>query len=83
MSANVEMTELRQNASELVRRAQAGEEFTITVSGRPSARLVPVGSTQWRRWDEIAELFGGSSDPNWQHDRERVGDDLRDPSNVQ
>lgn len=76
----MDLNEFRQNAAELVRRAQAGEEFTITVSGRPSARLVPVASARWRRWDEIANLFSGSTDPDWQHDRERVGDDLRDPS---
>lgn len=80
MSANVDLTELRHNTSELVRRAQTGEEITITVSGRPSARLVPTGPTHWRRWDEIAELFSGSTDPDWQRDRERVRDDLRDPS---
>lgn len=80
MSANVDLTELRYSAFELVRRAQAGEEFTIMVSGRPSARLLPAGSTHWRRWDEIAELFSGPTDPDRQRDRERVGDDLRDPS---
>lgn len=69
MSANVDLAELRQNASELVRRAQAGEEITITVSGRTSARLVPADPTHWRRWDEIADLFGGSTDPDWQHNR--------------
>ncbi len=79
MSGNVDLTELRRNASELVRRAQAGEEFTITVSGRPSARLVPVASTHWRRWDEIANLFSGHSDPDWQHDGELVGNDPRNP----
>ncbi len=80
MSANVDLKELRQNAAGLVRRAQAGEEFTITVSGRPSARLLPAGSTHWRRWDEIADLFGGPTDPHWQHDRKLIGDDLRDAS---
>ena len=80
MSANVDLTELRRNAPELVRRAQAGEEFTITVSGRPSARLMPAELNYWRRRDEVANPFSGPSDPDWQHDRERVGDDLRDPS---
>lgn len=79
MSANVDLKELRRNAAELVRRAQAGEEFTITVSGRPRARLVPAGRTQWRRWDEIANLLRGSTDPDWQRDRELTGDGLRDP----
>ncbi len=69
MSANADLTELRHNASELLRRTQAEEEFTIMISGRPSARLLPAGSTHWRRWDEIADLFGGSTDPDWQHDR--------------
>lgn len=78
------MNEFRQNAAELVRRARAGEEFTITVSGRPSARLVPARSTtHWKSWNEIANLFSGPTDPDWQHDRERIGDDLRDPSDVQ
>lgn len=36
------LRELRQNASELVRRVEAGGEVTITVAGRPSARLVPI-----------------------------------------
>lgn len=73
------MNELRQNAAELVRRAHAGEEFTITVSGRPSARLVPAGPTHWRGWDEIADLFSGPTDSDWQQDRELVGADPRDP----
>lgn len=79
MEKNVGLRELRQDASELVRRAQAGEEITISVSGRPSARLVPPEPTQWRRWDDIADLFAGPTDPDWEHDRELVGDDVRDP----
>jgi antitoxin (DNA-binding transcriptional repressor) of toxin-antitoxin stability system len=31
--------ELRNNIGEVLRRAEAGEEFTITVSGRPAAHL--------------------------------------------
>ncbi len=75
----MDLKEFRQNAAELVRRARAGEEFTITVSGRPSARLVPAGPTHWRRWDEIADLFSGPTDPDWQPDRELVGNDPRNP----
>ncbi|MFZ2164628.1 MAG: type II toxin-antitoxin system prevent-host-death family antitoxin [Propionibacteriaceae bacterium] len=79
MSANVDLKELRQNASELVRRAHAGEEFTITVSGQPGARLVPAQPIHWRRWDEIADLFSDPTESDWQHDRELVGNDPRDP----
>lgn len=79
MEKNVGLRELRQDASELVRRAQAGEEITITVSGRPSARLGPPEPIQWRRWEDVADLFTGPSDPEWEHDRELVADDVRDP----
>lgn len=34
---------LKQNASGVVARVAAGEELTITVRGRPVARLVPLG----------------------------------------
>ncbi len=75
----VGLRELRQDASELVRRVEAGEEITITVSGRPSARLVPAGPTMWRPWAEVAELFRGPDDADWARDRERVDTAVRDP----
>ncbi len=75
----VGLRELRQDASDLVRRVEAGEEITITVSGRPSARLIPVRPIQWRAWAEIADLFRGPTDPDWERDRELVDTDLRDP----
>ena len=31
----------------MLRRAEAGEEITITVAGREVARLVPTGRRQW------------------------------------
>jgi prevent-host-death family protein len=79
MGDTVGLRELRQNASDLVRRVGAGEEITITVSGRPSARLVPARPTQWRAWADIADLFRGSADPDWERDRDLVDNDLRDP----
>ena len=75
----VGLRELRQNASELVRRVQAGEEIEITVSGRPGARLVPIRPRAWRTYGEIAGLFAGRPDPDWQADRERIDQALRDP----
>ena len=76
---SVGLRELRQDASDLVRRVQAGEEITITVSGRPSARLIPAHATQWRSWAEIAELFRGPEDADWEQDRQLLDDQLRDP----
>ncbi len=45
--------ELRNNVGEVLRRAQAGEEFIVTVAGRPAARLGPA---ERRRWVGGAEL---------------------------
>lgn len=75
----VGLRELRQQASELVRRVEAGEEVTITVAGRPSARLVPVSPRAWRQWDDVAELFSGPADTSWGEDRTHTDDELRDP----
>jgi len=75
----VGLRELRQNASDLVRRVEAGEEITITVAGRPGARLVPAVPQTWRRWAEVAGLFSGPADPDWTADREQIAHEVRDP----
>ncbi len=43
----IRQKELRNNVSEVLRRAQAGEQLTITVAGRPVARLGPAEANQW------------------------------------
>lgn len=79
VESTVGLRELRQDASDLVRRVQAGEEFTITVAGRPSARLVAAGSQRWRTFEAITELFHGPEDTEWQADRGRIDQSVRDP----
>jgi len=76
---DIGLRELRQNASELVRRVERGETITVTVSGRVAARLMPPERRQWHRYDEIAELFAGPSDPSWSHDRDLIDGEPRDP----
>ncbi|MFN2320698.1 MAG: type II toxin-antitoxin system Phd/YefM family antitoxin [Dermatophilaceae bacterium] len=76
---SVGLRELRQEASELVRRVQAGEEITITVSGRPSARLVPARPSQWRPWTDVADVLQGPADPEWEQTRALLDDQVRDP----
>ncbi|MFC3686957.1 type II toxin-antitoxin system prevent-host-death family antitoxin [Aquipuribacter hungaricus] len=73
------LRELRQQASELLRRVEGGEQVLITVAGRPSARLVPVSPRAWRSWTDVADLFDGPADLQWDTDRNRLDDDLRDP----
>lgn len=71
----VGLRELRQDASGLVRRVEAGEEIEITVSGRPAARMVPPAPRRWHRWEDVADLFTGRPDPEWRHDS-----DMLDPA---
>ncbi|GAA0311318.1 type II toxin-antitoxin system prevent-host-death family antitoxin [Kineococcus aurantiacus] len=75
----VGLRELRQRASDLVRRVEAGEEVTITVAGRASARLVPATTRTWRSWPDVEELFSGPADPTWEQDRELIDSEVRDP----
>ncbi|WP_328293773.1 type II toxin-antitoxin system prevent-host-death family antitoxin [Kineococcus sp. NBC_00420] len=75
----VGLRELRQQASDLVRRVEAGEEVTITVAGRASARLVPASNRSWRTWTDVEELFSGPADPTWEQDRDLIDSEVRDP----
>ncbi len=75
----VGLRELRQEASELVRRVQRGEAIDITVSGRLAARLVPVRPQRWQSWSDVAECFVGRPDPDWEHDRDQIDQLLSDP----
>lgn len=73
------LRELRQNASDLVRRAENGETVTVTVSGREVAQLGPLQRTQWRTWEDIACVFDGPSDDEWSKDRDLVDHEVKDP----
>jgi len=76
---SVGLRELRQDASELVRRVEDGEEIDITVAGRLAARLVPAAQRRWQRWDEIADLFSDRGDPDWDHDRALIDQSVGNP----
>ena len=75
----VGLRELRQGASELVRRVESGEEIDITVSGRLAARLVPASPKRWQRWDDIASVFAGRSDRDWERDCDVIDQSDADP----
>jgi prevent-host-death family protein len=76
---DVGLREVRQNASDLVRRAQAGERLTITVAGRPAAVLGPVRPRAWRRWADLADVFAQPADADWADDRNLIDGALADP----
>ena len=70
----VGLRELRQQASELVRRVEAGEEVTITRHGKE----VVAAPRAWRPYSAVAELFDGVADADWTDDRQAVDDALLD-----
>jgi prevent-host-death family protein len=73
------LRELRQSASDYVRRVEVGESFLVTVSGRVAAQLVPAGGRQWRRFEEVADVLSGPGAPDLEVDRDAVDHSLRDP----
>ena len=48
--------ELRNNVGEVLRRAESGEQFTITVAGRPVAALGPVAKRRWVSAPALLEI---------------------------
>lgn len=76
---SVGLRELRQHASELVRRAEAGEHVLITVAGRGAAVLGPPERGQWRRYEDVAAALTGPADEVWEADRRLLDDELIDP----
>jgi prevent-host-death family protein len=85
-SHTIPQRELRNNVAEVLRRAEAGTEFTITVRGRPVARLGPADRPHERRLDVDRGTFQAILDATPVDDRyaadiaavrdaeERVGD---------
>lgn len=61
--STITVRQLRNEVSEIIRRAEAGEEMTVTVNGRPAARVVPL-STRPRSlpWDVIQAAIGEGAD---------------------
>jgi prevent-host-death family protein len=77
--ATIPQKELRNNIAQVLRRAEAGEEITVTVSGRPVAQLGPVRARQWVKGDDLAELWSSPPDPTLMRDLSRMGGELVDP----
>ena len=71
--------ELRNNVGEVLRRAEGGEEFTITVAGRPVARLGPAAKRRWVGGAELRRVFETPAPQTLADDLERFPAGLTDP----
>jgi len=77
--ATIPQKELRNHVGEVLRRAEAGEQFTITVSGRPVAELGPVRARRWVSSVGLADLWATPPDPTLEDDLKMLGGQLTDP----
>jgi antitoxin (DNA-binding transcriptional repressor) of toxin-antitoxin stability system len=63
----------------VLRRAESGEEFTITVSGRPVAHLGPAAKRRWVGPAALGRVFQTPAPRNLGEDLDRMPATLTDP----
>lgn len=75
--------ELRNNIAAILRAAEAGETFTVTVRGRPVARVVPPGDPTYPRVDvdrdTILRILSTPVDADFQRDLDEVEEPIDNP----
>lgn len=72
--ATIPQRELRNNVSEVLRRAEGGERLTVTVDGRPVAELGPLtGPRSFAPPERLAEILEETPvDAGWRDDLRRM-----------
>ena len=70
--ATIAQRDLRNRSGELLRKAEHGQSFVVTVDGRPVAQLGPIPRRRWIARAELERIFRESpSDPTLARDLER------------
>lgn len=77
--AIVPQKELRNNVAEVLRRAEAGERITVTVSGRPVAELGPTSGRRFVSGADLERIWAADPPLTLSADLPRFGGDLSDP----
>jgi prevent-host-death family protein len=78
--STIGVRELRQNASEVLREVEAGETATVTVAGRPVAKIVPLLGDYWVSWERLNQIFSSPTDVEWDAQRREFGvEEITDP----
>lgn len=77
--ATIPQKELRNNVAEVLRRAEAGEDITITVSGRPVAHLGPLERDAWVPAARVRHVWDTPTPVGLAEDLERLDVALVDP----
>ncbi len=68
--------ELRNNVSDVLRRAEAGERIVVTVDGRPVAELVPFSGNRATATMRTLRALA-PPDEDWLGDQQKLRDDDR------
>ena len=77
--------DLRNDTAGVLRRVEAGEDVTITVHGRPVARLVPVDSPSRRPipWQEfVGRMERHQADPGLRDELRELAGEMTDEPEV-
>ncbi|MGI8556284.1 MAG: type II toxin-antitoxin system Phd/YefM family antitoxin [Pyrinomonadaceae bacterium] len=74
--------EPRNQVGEVLRRVEAGETLTVTVSGRPVAELSPVRRHRWVSGSALKTIWRGPTPRNLDDDLGRLDVRLADPSDA-
>jgi prevent-host-death family protein len=77
--ATIPQKELRNHVSEILRRAEGGEELTITIAGRPVAQLGPIRRKHWVPSSSLADLWALPPDRTLEKDLKSMGGEMVDP----
>ena len=77
--ATIPQKELRNNVGEVLRRAEAGEQMTITVAGRPVAQLGPAQRRQWVTGSDLLAVWRTPAPRTLAEDLPRFPGTLQDP----
>lgn len=77
--ATIPQKELRNNVADVLRRAEAGEELTITVAGRPVAQLGPATSRRWVGGPALQAVWQTPAPRTLARDLEQFPASLGDP----
>ncbi|OMH23475.1 hypothetical protein BKD30_12370 [Tersicoccus phoenicis] len=75
----IPLQELCEHGAEVLRKVEAGEDFTVVVDGRPVAELVPVGPRRWVKGPELARVWDASPAQHAGDGPEPLGAELVDP----
>ncbi len=71
--------DLRNGISDILRRAEAGERFVVTVGGRPVAELGPHDRRRWVPRERLEAILSTPAPTGLLDDLRETGGDLTDP----